>query len=110
MPRKSIGVTAMTDAERQARYRAAGVPVVRTRRPADHRGRAPPGPCPPLRPDHRLVADHSPTPDRARIIDRQFRFDDPDAIEPVAVHRDIEGQAELPSSVRGQRLIKQAQM
>ena len=42
MPRKSIGETAMTDAERQARYRAArtaGVPVVRTRRPADHRGR-----------------------------------------------------------------------
>ena len=33
----------MTDAERQARYRAAraaGVPVVRNRRPADHRGRA----------------------------------------------------------------------
>ena len=33
----------MTDAERQARYRAAraaGVPVVRTRRPTDHRGRA----------------------------------------------------------------------
>jgi hypothetical protein len=43
MPRKSIGETAMTDAERQARYRAAraaGVPVIRTRRPADHRGRA----------------------------------------------------------------------
>ena len=43
MPRKSIGETAMTDAERQARYRAArtaGVPVVRTRRPTDHRGRA----------------------------------------------------------------------
>ncbi len=43
MPRKSIGETAMTDAERQARYRAArtaGVPVVRTRCPADHRGRA----------------------------------------------------------------------
>jgi hypothetical protein len=33
----------MTDAERQARYRAArtaGVPIVRTRRPTDHRGRA----------------------------------------------------------------------
>jgi hypothetical protein len=33
----------MTDAERQARYRAAraaGAPVIRTRRPADHRGRA----------------------------------------------------------------------
>ena len=29
----------MTDAERQARSRAAGVPIVRTRRPADHRGR-----------------------------------------------------------------------
>ena len=58
MPRKVIGETAMTDAERQARYRAAratGVPIVRTRRPAeradrwmqhrsasrpDHRGRA----------------------------------------------------------------------
>jgi hypothetical protein len=43
MPRKSIGETAMTDAERQARYRAAraaGAPVVRTRRPDDHRGRA----------------------------------------------------------------------
>ncbi len=43
MPRKPIGETAMTDAERQARYRAAraaGVPVVRTRRPADLRGRA----------------------------------------------------------------------
>jgi hypothetical protein len=43
VPRKSIGVTAMTAAERQARYRAAraaGAPVVRTRRPADHRGRA----------------------------------------------------------------------
>ena len=43
MPRKSIGETAMTDAERQARYRAAraaGVPVIRTRHPADHRGRA----------------------------------------------------------------------
>jgi hypothetical protein len=43
MPRKLIGETAMTDAERQARYRAArasGVPIVRTRRPTDHRGRA----------------------------------------------------------------------
>ena len=43
MPRKPIGETAMTDAERQARYRAAratGVPVVRVHRPADHRGRA----------------------------------------------------------------------
>ena len=43
MPRKSIGETAMTDAERQARYRAAhaaGAPVVHTRRPADHRSRA----------------------------------------------------------------------
>ena len=38
MPRKSIGETAMTDAERQARYRAAraaGAPVIRIRRPAD---------------------------------------------------------------------------
>ena len=43
MPRKSIGETAMTDAERQARYRAAralGTPIIRTRRPADHRSRA----------------------------------------------------------------------
>src|ERR1700716_540372 len=43
MPRKPIGETAMTDAERQARYRAAraaGSPVIRVRRPADHRGRA----------------------------------------------------------------------
>jgi hypothetical protein len=43
MPRKPIGETAMTDAERQARYRAArqtGVPVVRVHRLADHRGRA----------------------------------------------------------------------
>jgi hypothetical protein len=33
----------MTDAERQARYRAAlarGTPVIRTRRPADHRSLA----------------------------------------------------------------------
>ena len=43
MPRKPIGETAMTDAERQARYRAAraaDAPVIRTRRPADHRSRA----------------------------------------------------------------------
>jgi uncharacterized membrane protein len=43
MPRKPIGETAMTDAERQARYRAArmaAAPVIHTRRPADHRGRA----------------------------------------------------------------------
>ena len=43
MPRKPIGENAMTDAERQARYRAAravGAPVVRTRRLADHRSRA----------------------------------------------------------------------
>jgi len=43
MPRKSIGETAMTDAQRQARYRAArnaGKPVIRTRRPDDHRSRA----------------------------------------------------------------------
>ena len=43
MPRKPIGETAMTDAERQARYRAAraaGKPVIRMRRPLDHRGRA----------------------------------------------------------------------
>jgi hypothetical protein len=43
MPRKSIGETAMTDAQRQARYRAAratGTPLIRTRRPVDHRSRA----------------------------------------------------------------------
>jgi hypothetical protein len=43
MPAKAIGERAMTDAERQARYRAArasGAPVTRTRRPADHRSRA----------------------------------------------------------------------
>ena len=40
MPRKPIGETAMTDAERQARYRAARKPVIRTRRALDHRGRA----------------------------------------------------------------------
>jgi hypothetical protein len=42
MPRQSIGETAMTGAERQARYRAAhaaGAPVVRTRRPTDRRSR-----------------------------------------------------------------------
>ena len=43
MPRKPIGNRPMTDAERQARYRAAratGHSPVRTRRPADHRSRA----------------------------------------------------------------------
>ena len=43
MSRKSIGERPMTDAERQARYRAAGaagVPAERTRRPADRRSRA----------------------------------------------------------------------
>lgn len=43
MPRKPLGERPMTDAERQARHRAAradGAPVIRTRRPADHRGRA----------------------------------------------------------------------
>ncbi|MGC9237800.1 MAG: hypothetical protein ACP5GF_13020 [Thiomonas sp.] len=43
MPRKSIGERPMTDAQRQARHRAAsaaGVPVIRMRRPVDHRGRA----------------------------------------------------------------------
>jgi hypothetical protein len=43
MPRKPIGEKPMTDAERQARYRAAraaGTPIIRTRRPADHRSRA----------------------------------------------------------------------
>jgi hypothetical protein len=42
MPAKAIGERAMTDAERQARYRAAraaGAPVIRIRRPADHRSR-----------------------------------------------------------------------
>ena len=43
MSRKPIGERAMTDAERQARYRAAratGAPVIGMRRPADHRSRA----------------------------------------------------------------------
>ena len=43
MPRKPIDETAMTDAERQARCRAAriaGKPAIRMRRPADHRSRA----------------------------------------------------------------------
>jgi hypothetical protein len=43
MPRKPIGETAMTDGERQARYRAAratGKPIIRVRRALDHRGRA----------------------------------------------------------------------
>jgi hypothetical protein len=43
MPRKPIGETAMTDAERQARCRAArtaGKPAIRMHRPADHRSRA----------------------------------------------------------------------
>ena len=43
MPRKSIGERPMTDAERQARCRAArqsGTPAVRIRRPLDHRSRA----------------------------------------------------------------------
>lgn len=43
MPRKSIGDRPMTDAERQARRRAArvaGVPVMRTRRAIDQRSRA----------------------------------------------------------------------
>ena len=43
MPRKSIGERAMTDAERQARCRAArasGAPADRIRRPLDHRSRA----------------------------------------------------------------------
>jgi hypothetical protein len=43
MSRPLIGDKPMTDAERQARYRAAraaGTPVIRTRRPADHRSRA----------------------------------------------------------------------
>jgi hypothetical protein len=43
MPRKPLGERPMTDAERQARRRAArtaGRPAVRTRRPADQRSRA----------------------------------------------------------------------
>jgi hypothetical protein len=43
MPRKPLGERPMTDAERQARYRAdraAARPVARTRRPADQRSRA----------------------------------------------------------------------
>jgi hypothetical protein len=43
MSRHPIGDQAMSSAERQARYRAAraaGVPAVHTRRPADHGSRA----------------------------------------------------------------------
>ncbi len=43
MSRKPLGERPMTDAERQARYRAARAaarPVIRFRRPADHRSRA----------------------------------------------------------------------
>ena len=43
MPRPPLGERAMTAAQRQARYRAAraaNAPVIRTRRPADHRSRA----------------------------------------------------------------------
>ena len=43
MPRKSIGERPMTNAERQARCRAArasATPAVRIRRPLDHRSRA----------------------------------------------------------------------
>jgi hypothetical protein len=43
MPPKPIGDRPMTPAERQARYRAArtaGAPIIRTRRPTDHRSRA----------------------------------------------------------------------
>jgi hypothetical protein len=43
MPHKSICERPLTDAERQARHRAArtaDAPVSRTRRPTDHRGRA----------------------------------------------------------------------
>lgn len=42
MSRKPLGEKPMTDAERQARCRAAraaGCPIVRIRRPADHRSR-----------------------------------------------------------------------
>jgi hypothetical protein len=43
MPKKLVGERPMTDAERQARYRAAravGTPVLRCHRPVDHRSRA----------------------------------------------------------------------
>ena len=43
MPRRPIGDAAMSDAERQARCRAARAadrPAIRTRRPTDHRSRA----------------------------------------------------------------------
>ena len=43
MPCPSVNEEPMTGAERQARYRAAhaaGAPVIRVRRPLDHRGRA----------------------------------------------------------------------
>jgi hypothetical protein len=42
MPRRLIGETAMSGAERQARHRAtkAGTPVIRFRQPTDRRSRA----------------------------------------------------------------------
>jgi hypothetical protein len=43
MPHPRYGETPLSNAERQARYRAAraaGTPVIRVRRPADHRSRA----------------------------------------------------------------------
>ena len=41
MPRQPIGEKPLTNAERQARHRAArGLPASRTQRPADHRSRA----------------------------------------------------------------------
>jgi len=40
MPRMSLGDKPMTNAERQARHRAAARPVTRYRRAADHRSRA----------------------------------------------------------------------
>ena len=40
MPRPSIGEHAMTDAERQARYRTAGVAPMRPRHAVDRRSRA----------------------------------------------------------------------
>ena len=43
MPPHPLGEKPMTNAERQARYRAAraaGTPLTRTRRPADHRSRS----------------------------------------------------------------------
>ncbi len=57
---------------------------------------------------NRLVANHSPTPDRTSVLDRQFRFDHPDPIEFIIAQWNIEGFAKLLSLGLGQGLIEQA--